>query len=156
MAAGTKTTKIPTISDEDIECARRETVQRDLTRPRATAISYDVEQNRLVIDLVNGCTLLLPPHLLQGLENATAEQLRKVELYANGGHLHWPELDAQFSVESLSQGIFGTRSWMRELGAAMGSVGGRARSATKAASSRANGAKGGRPRKAAATGKVHA
>jgi hypothetical protein len=57
------------------------------------------------------------------------------------------KLDAHLYLPALMQGIFGTKAWMA---AQLGASGGRARSAAKAAAARANGKRGGRPRKAAA------
>jgi hypothetical protein len=48
--------------------------------PRAAKAHYDARKSRLVIELMNGVILMLPPKLLQGLKNATAAQLGKVEL----------------------------------------------------------------------------
>ena len=76
---------------------------------------------------------MLPPKLLQGLKNATAAQLAKVELTPLGTGLHWEALDADLSVAGLAAGIFGSKAWMSEL-------------ARKAVSSRLNGKRGGRPR----------
>jgi hypothetical protein len=60
--------------------------------------------------------------------------------------LRWASLDVDLYVPALVAGIFGTRSWMtRELAA----IAGRSKSAAKAAAARANGKKGGRPRKVA-------
>ena len=60
--------------------------------------------------------------------------------------LHWPRLDADVYVPGLMAGALGSRAWMaRELGA----QGGRTSTPAKAAAARANGAKGGRPRKRA-------
>ncbi len=70
--------------------------------------------------------------------------LAAVEVDGLGFNLHWPALDVDLYVPALVAGIFGTRAWMaRELAR----VAGRKTSAAKAVASRANGAKGGRPRK---------
>ena len=111
-------------------------------QPRAAKAYYDVRKSRLVIELTNGVILMLPPQLLQGLKNATAAQLGKVELTPLGTGLHWEALDADLSVAGLAAGVFGSKAWMSELARYAGSR----TSVRKAASSRLNGKRGGRPR----------
>jgi hypothetical protein len=60
-----------------------------------------------------------------------------------GTGLHWPQLDADLSVQALLEGVFGSRAWRRAHAARAGSV----KSEAKALAARANGAKGGRPKK---------
>lgn len=69
------------------------------------------------VQLQNGAIFAFPPHLVQGLDTATPEQLDDVWLGGNGQSLHWPSLDADFSLPALVQGIFGSRNWMAELAA---------------------------------------
>ena len=111
--------------------------------PRAVKARYDIRKARLVVELANGVILMLPPELLQGLERATPDQLADLKLSPMGAGLHWPTLDADLSVAGLAAGVFGSRAWMSELARRAGSV----KSRRKAASSRENGKKGGRPRK---------
>ena len=59
--------------------------------------------------------------------------------------LHWEKLDADLSIASLVVGIFGSHAWMREIARRGGAVS----TLAKAAAARANGAKGGRPKKSA-------
>ncbi len=80
------------------------------------------------------------------LQGANEEALAGVLVDGVGFNLHWPALDVDLYVPALVAGVFGTRAWMtRELAR----VAGQARSPEKAAAARSNGAKGGRPRKAA-------
>lgn len=116
----------------------------ELTEPRAKSAHYDRKSGRVVIDLKNGSTFAFPARLAQGLADATDEQLADIEVLGTGFGLHWEALDVDFTVPGLLAGIFGTRKYMAQLA-------GRATSPAKAAAARANGAKGGRPRKAAAT-----
>jgi Protein of unknown function (DUF2442) len=108
----------------------------------AAKAHYDARKSRLVIELTNGVILMLPLKLLQGLKNATASQLAKVELTPLGTGLHWEALDADLSVAGLAAGVFGSKEWMSELARYAGSR----TSARKASSSRLNGKRGGRPR----------
>ena len=77
---------------------------------------------------------------------ASDDALAGVVVDGHGFDLHLPALDADLHVPALVAGVLGTRAWMtRELAR----VAGRATSPAKAAASRSNGAKGGRPRKVA-------
>jgi len=112
------------------------------TEPRAASVRYDRQLDRMVVDLTNGCTFAFPPRLAQGLEQATPDQLADVEILGKGYGLHWESVDVDLSIPGLMAGIFGTKSYMARHA-------GQATSPAKAAAARANGAKGGRPRKSA-------
>jgi len=112
--------------------------------PRAAAARYDAATGRIVVDLTNGCTFAFPARRVEELAEASEAEIAEVELAGAGLALHWPSRDADLSLSGLMAGVFGTRSWMTELARRAG----RATSPAKAAAARANGAKGGRPRKA--------
>jgi hypothetical protein len=112
------------------------------SEPRAAAARYDRQSGRVIVDLTNGCTFAFPPRLAQGLEDATDDQLAAIEILGQGYGLHWEALDVDLSLPGLMAGIFGTKAYMARRA-------GQATSAAKAAAARANGAKGGRPRKSA-------
>lgn len=112
----------------------------------AVAARYDARKKQVVVELANGASFSFPPQLAQGLADARAADLAVIELTPLGTGLHWPRLDADLTVEGLLVGVFGSRAWMRQHAARAG----RATSEAKTAAARANGAKGGRPRKALA------
>lgn len=129
----------------DRQIAAAEARGRDLleSEPHATAARYDVRSGRVVVELSNGATFAFPPRLAQDLDGASPAALAEVEIIGAGFGLHWPGLDADLALPAMLAGRFGTKAWMSELARRAGSVS----SPAKAAAARANGAKGGRPRK---------
>lgn len=128
------------LTDTAIDAALEQGRAARASEPRAVAARFDRASGRVIVDLENGCTFAFPPHLAQGLEGATDDQLASIELLGWGYGLHWEELDVDLSLPGLMAGIFGTKAWMARRA-------GQATSPAKAAAARANGAKGGRPRK---------
>lgn len=112
----------------------------------AVAARYDPERDRVVVTLHTGVELSFPPAIAQELSGAAPDDLAEVVITPSGLGLHWPRIDGNVYVPALMQGVFGTRRWMAAL---MGAAGGKSRSPAKTAAARANGRKGGRPRKAA-------
>ncbi len=108
----------------------------------ARSARYDPRTRKMHVDLRSGASFSFHVDQLQGLEGAKDEDLAEVEIMGDGFGLHWEKLDADFTVGGLAAGIFGTAKYMAQQA-------GRARSDAKAAAARANGAKGGRPRKTA-------
>jgi hypothetical protein len=128
------------LTDAQIDAAIERGKSARANEPRAVAARYDRKLGNIVVDLTNGSAFSFPPALAQGLEAATADQLAEVEILGAGYGLHWEGLDVDLSIPGLLAGIFGTKAYMARHA-------GRSRSPAKAAAARANGAKGGRPRK---------
>ena len=121
--------------------------------PKAVAAQYDKTSGRMVLKMQNGVTLLVPIHLIQGLQTDDEKALSDFDLMSKGSQIHWHDLDVQFYIEDLLKGVFGTPKWMRSVKehlAEIGRKGGSQKSEIKANSSRENGKKGGRPSKKAA------
>lgn len=114
---------------------------RRWARPKAVSVAYDGDSDEVVIRFDSGSTLHVPRMNLEGLEGASAAELRKVVLEGPGTGLHWPRLDVDHYIPALVEGVFGTKRWMSELGRR----GGSRTSAAKAAAARENGRRGGRP-----------
>lgn len=113
------------------------------SEPIAREVFYNKESKRIVIHFDNDCKFECPVSLLQGVCLLTDDEIAKVQLTPAGWGISWANADLDFGVNELVQGIFGTKTWMKEVAA----KGGRSKSEKKQAASRINGAKGGRPRK---------
>lgn len=110
----------------------------------ADAVSYDTEEDRIAVEFGNGCVFAFPRKLAQGLHDATPAQLGTGRVLPGGETLRWDALDVDLSVAGLLAFVFGSRTWMQELGRA----GGKSTGGAKAVAARLNGMKGGRPRAA--------
>ncbi len=115
----------------------------------AVDVRYDRRAKRVVIGLSNDVQIAIPVRLTEGLAGASPDDLIKIEISPSGLGLYWPMLDADVYVPALLQGAFGSNRWMA---AQLGKSGGKATTAAKAAASRENGRKGGRPRRSASNG----
>lgn len=129
---------------DELEAANKRAAARLSKTPIAVSARYDRRRGRLVIDLNTGLQIAFRPQDAQGLEEARPEQLAKIEISPSGLGLHFPDLDADLYLPGLLEGFLGSKRWMASL---LGKTGGRATSDAKAAASRINGRKGGRPKK---------
>lgn len=103
------------LTDEEFEAANERGRLEMLTKPRALTARYDVGSGLMIIELTTDCTFTFPPRALQGLEQATDQQIADVEIMGMGLGLGWDELDMHFTVEGLMAGRFGTRRYMDSL-----------------------------------------
>ncbi|KSB87301.1 hypothetical protein AS593_22915 [Caulobacter vibrioides] len=128
------------LTDLEIDAALALGEKQAKTEPRARSARYDRASGRIEVELTSGAAFAFPARLGQGLETATEEELAQVLVSPGGYGLHWQALDVDLSIPGLAAGFFGTKTHMAR-------IAGRARSAAKSTAARANGAKGGRPRK---------
>jgi hypothetical protein len=131
---------------DEFRAATRRAAERRATGPFAVAARYDRRRDRVIVSLNTGLELAFPPRMAQGLEHAVPADLIDIELSPSGFGIHFPKLDAHLYLPALLQGVFGSKAWMA---AQPDAAGGRSRSRTKAAAARADGKRGGRPRKVA-------
>lgn len=132
------------VTDEQLEAAEARGKALTETEPRAKAVRYNRETGRVTVDLVNGCSYIFPADMAEELSGAGHDDLAQVEVDGVGFNLHWPGLDVDLYVPALVAGVFGTRAWMNK---ALARQAGQATSGAKAEAARANGRKGGRPKK---------
>jgi hypothetical protein len=130
-----------------VKVANRRGRELRASTPRALAVRYDKRANRVVIELSNRLDIAFNPKDAQGLENATGDQLRSVEISPSGFGIRFPKADADIYIPALLEGLLGSRKWMASR---LGRQGGRSRSAAKVSAAKENGRLGGRPKKAAA------
>lgn len=78
----------------------------------AVAVRYDERERLIVVELAGGRALSVPTQLLQGLEDATPDDLRSIEIDASGLGLHIEGLDWDMSVPGIMQGRYGSPRWM--------------------------------------------
>lgn len=136
--------------DKQINRAKAAGAKALNNEPRAKSARYSPARRQVIVELTNGCSFVFPADKAQGLAGASNKDLAAVRILGKGMGLHWEKLDADLSIASLVVGIFGSHAWMRELARR----GGAASSPAKSAAARANGAKGGRPKKSASTQKA--
>jgi hypothetical protein len=134
------------LAKEEFEAAKDRGEAR-LRGPRAKSAHYDAGRNRVIVRLTTGVELGFAPRDVEGLQHASADDLKVIEVEGFGLGIHFPKLDADLYVPALLQGVLGSK---QSMAAQLGEAGGRSRSAAKAAASRANGKRGGRPRRSTA------
>ena len=132
------------ITEDTFAAATRRATARVNQSPGVTRAFFDPQQARVVLELNTGMVLTFPVQDIEGLSQATPQQLQQIEISPSGLGIHVPALDVDLYIPSLLQGFLGTKQWMA---AQMGKTGGKATSAAKAAAARANGKLGGRPKK---------
>jgi hypothetical protein len=134
----------PIVRDEEIlaqiPAARR---RARVSRPLAAKVRYQRTHRCVHVTLTNGATLVVPIDLIASLRRATDAELADVGVGIGGVGLRWERLDEDLSIAGLARIALGRQVLL----SASGAAGGASRTAAKVEASRANGLKGGRPRK---------
>lgn len=138
-----------TIDDAVFLAAQRRGAERLKKTPVATAVKFDTKHGRIVVAMSSGLELSFRPEDVQGLKGVKPKDLALIEISPAGLGLHFPALDQDIYIPTLLEGFLGSRKWMAQR---LGRLGGQATSDAKADAARANGARGGRPRKNQAVG----
>ncbi len=133
------------ISEAEFDRANQHMAERRKTEPYAVAAEYDQGRDMIAVSLSNGAEVRFPVDCLQGLADAKPDELAQIEIDPAGYGLSFPKLDADFSLPDLMRGVFGSRAWMAAM---LGAKGGKSASPKKVIAARANGRRGGRPKKA--------
>ena len=133
------------LTDQQIEAQIDAAIARqteiDATEPRAKKVLFD--DGRITLHFNNDATFSFLTDSVETISTLSSEILATVELTPSGKGLRWDEVDIDLSIQGLLLGIFGSNVWMKQIA----TKGGSSTSEKKKAASRANGQKGGRPRK---------
>lgn len=78
-------------------------------------VTYSRAMDRVRIIFDDRTIYVVPRRLLEGLEDASADQLKRIEIAATGPALHWPLLGVTQSVPKLLDGVYGSKQWMASL-----------------------------------------
>jgi hypothetical protein len=108
----------------------------------ATRAEFDRKRDALIFTMRSGAVATIPRMLVPLVADADPRLANHVELSPMGTSVRFPRLDADFAVQGLIRHAFGVNETNR--------IAGSTRSPARARASRANGRKGGRPRKTAA------
>jgi hypothetical protein len=82
----------------------------------AIAARYDKTARRIVVELANGLSLLVPVRLIKGLQTATGKELAEIEILGAGSGLHWPQLSVDIGTARLLAGELETKPAMTSPG----------------------------------------
>jgi hypothetical protein len=142
--------KNPRPDDADFERqnerAIREAREADRIEPRANNAAYDPRKGLVLVELRSGFAFGFPPERVSGLQSATAQELSAIRISPSGDGLLWDKLDVHASLTGLMATALNLREWAPRF---MGQI----RSKAKAKAARANGLKGGRPRRSTESAK---
>jgi hypothetical protein len=122
---------------------RHQTEESDALEPRAERVAYDARKKQIILALRRGAIVALPVERIRWLKDATSRQLHNLRRDQFGTGIVLEELDIHISIQGVLRdlvGLTGSASFM-------GAAGGKAKSPAKASAARANGKRGGRPRK---------
>jgi len=141
-------TKAEILSDDEWEASG---IRGELLRPfRAVAVSYDRSNDTFEVDLRNGASAICPRSTVGYACDLTVEEVSEFELLPGNEAILFRCTDESISIIGMIRDSFGVNMLNR--------VAGMTKSELRAAASRANGKKGGRPKKKtaahAATGRT--
>jgi hypothetical protein len=83
--------------------------------PRAEQAHDDAGRDRVIVRLTTGVEIGFASRDAESLQHASRDKLATIEVQAHGLGIRFPELDADFDVPALLEGVLGSESWMAAL-----------------------------------------
>jgi hypothetical protein len=137
------TVKIPPTTDDELRRAIEAGRRRRATERRVASVRYDSDRDAIEIELTDGAAVRLPRAMVDEFHDVPPAQMAKLRVSPTGYGIKLDQHDIDISVH----GLISALATPGDAAASLGKLGGAARSEAKRVSARANGAKGGRPRK---------
>lgn len=100
-------------TDEEIDAAL-EAARHLPPEPVAVSAEWNRALDVIMLRLDNGRRLVIPRENMQGLQDATPEQIADVQIFF-GVDICWPQLDLDHNLRSLLKGRYGNDRWMEDL-----------------------------------------
>lgn len=135
--------KIPPTTDEELSQAIAAGRRRRATERRAAGVRYDSDRDAVEIELTDGAAVRLPRAMVEEFRDVPPADMTKLRVSPAGYGIKLDERDIDISVH----GLIAALATPGDAASSLGKLGGAARSEAKRVSARANGVKGGRPRK---------
>ncbi|MHB8177480.1 MAG: DUF2442 domain-containing protein [Vulcanimicrobiaceae bacterium] len=137
--------KAVVLSDKEIKSAR-ERGREIANSPSAVTEVYAMPDRTLSFRFKNGARLEIPLTAIDELSEATESELREIVISPLRDSISLPQLDVDIYVPGLISDVLNSNAASN-----FARLGGSKKTALKRAASRANGGKGGRPKKTAAS-----
>jgi hypothetical protein len=149
MRTTTKRPRPKGVTNAEIDALLRASRERRKTATTILAARYDTKTDTVVVNLSTGVALIVPRAKIAGFSKAAPSDLSDIKIDPGAESLWSDTVDDGVLLEQLIEITAGSEN-LAELGAR---ILGRRKTPARAAASRANGKKGGRPRKTPARAK---
>jgi hypothetical protein len=143
MTTRSKLPKPKGVTDSEIDALLRSSRERRKTATTILAARYDAKTDMLAVNLSTGVALIVPRKKITGFAKAAPSDLSDLKIDVGAESLWSDTVDDGVLLEQLIEITAGSE----DLAAFSGRILGRRKTPARAAASRANGKKGGRPRK---------